>query len=352
MGRAMRGCFLRSVSTGSPPTGPERPTSLVQGCRIYNDLLDTRDATQPRSRLGEILLQNGSITQSQLAHALEEQARLKLPIGQALLKLNYVTDETMRQALGLQLNVPYLDLDNVVIDRTLAGLVDRNFARTHVLMPVAKIGSTLTVAMFDPTATSVVDELAEMTGFRINAVTSSGKAILGAFRRIYEEEAQPTPPSGSPRPAIAAEETRAPEPEPAPKKPSDTVSLSLDWGGDMRFRNSWGSPAIELHSGTPGITSPPEALAYAVMACMAMDVVHVIQKGRCEFSALSVKLDGRRAPEHPRRFMSMSLHFDIKGDIEDKVIARAIDLSVTKYCSVWNTLNPDVELTTSHKVHR
>ena len=314
--------------------------------------LDTRDATQPRSLLGEILLQNGSITRTQLSHALEEQARLKLPIGQTLLKLNYVTDETMRQALGQQLNVPYLDLDNVVIDRTLAALVDRNFARTHVLMPVAKIGSTLTVAMDDPTATSIVEDLATMTGFTINAVTSSGKAILSAFRRIYEEEAQPTPPSGLYRPAIAAEEKPAPEPEPAATKASDTISLSLDWGGDMRFRNSWGSPAIELHSGTPGITSPPEALAYTVMACMAMDVVHVIQKGRCEFSALSVKFEGQRASDHPRRFISMNLHFDITGDIEEKVVKRAIELSATTYCSVWNTLNPDVKLTTSHKVHR
>ena len=78
--------------------------------------MDSRDATS-RSRLGEILLENESITREQLAHALEEQARLKLPIGRTLLKLNYVTDETMRQALGQQLNVPYLDLDNVVIDR-------------------------------------------------------------------------------------------------------------------------------------------------------------------------------------------------------------------------------------------
>jgi uncharacterized OsmC-like protein len=256
----------------------------------------------------------------------------------------------MRQALGLQLNVPYLDLDNVVIDRTLAGLVDRNFARTYVLMPVAKIGSTLTVAMDDPTATSVIEDLAAMTGFRINAVTSSGRAILNAFRRIYEEDAQPTPPGGFPRPAVAEEETSAPDPEPAPKKPSDTISLSLDWGGDMRFRNSWGSPAIELHSGTPGITSPPEALAYAVMACMAMDVVHVLQKGRCDFRAMSVKFEGRRASEHPRRFIEMTLHFDITGEADDKVVKRAIDLSATKYCSVWNTLNPDIKLTTTHTI--
>ena len=57
------------------------------------------------------------------------------------------------------------------------------------------------------------------------------------------------------------------------------ASLSLDWIGDLKFKNSDGSPEIELHSSTPGVTSPTQALAYAVMACMGMDVVHVLQKG-------------------------------------------------------------------------
>jgi len=324
--------------------------------------LDSRDATQPRSRLGEILLQNESITQDQLTHALAEQARLKLPIGQMLLKLNYVTDEAMRQALGQQLNVPYLDLDNVVIDRSLARLVDRGFAKRHILMPVARIGSTLTVAMDDPTATSVVEELERMTGFTINAVTSSGKAIVGAFRRIYEEEVDTSKvgaaAAGNGETALSSDpaaETDLPdddEPVIAPaKKPSDTISLSLDWGGDLRFRNSWGSPAIELHSGTPGVTSPPQALGYAIMACMAMDVVHVVQKARHDLRALSVKFVGRRAHEHPRRFVSVTLHFDITGRVDGKTVERAIELSRIKYCSVWNTLNPDVEFTASHTIH-
>jgi hypothetical protein len=137
----------------------------------------------PRSRLGEILVKNGSITEAQLAVALTEQARLKLPIGQTLLSLQFVTDEAMRQALGAQLNVPYIDLDRVVIDRSLADRVDRDFAKRHLLMPVAQIGPTLTVAMDDPTAAAVVEELAQKTGFTINVVTSSGEAIRRARAR-------------------------------------------------------------------------------------------------------------------------------------------------------------------------
>ena len=127
--------------------------------------------------------------------------------------------------------------------------------------------------------------------------------------------------------------------------------LSLDWKGGMHFLNSPGSPAIELHSSTPGVTSPPQALAYGVMACMARDVVHVIEKGRHTLKGMTVKFEGERAPEPPKRFTTMTLHFDITGNVPDKVVARAIDLSRDKYGSVWNTIRPDVTLKPDFKVH-
>jgi putative redox protein len=119
----------------------------------------------------------------------------------------------------------------------------------------------------------------------------------------------------------------------------------------MKFASSHGSPAIELHSSTPGVTSPVTALAYSVMACMAMDVVHVVEKGRHDLKAMTVKFEGERAADPPRRFLSMTLHFDITGNVADKVVARAIELSRDKYCSVWNTIRPDVKLKTDFKVH-
>jgi type II secretory ATPase GspE/PulE/Tfp pilus assembly ATPase PilB-like protein len=118
---------------------------------------------------------------------LSEQVTLKLPLGQILLKLNYVTDETMRQALGHQLNVPYLDLENVMIDRSLARVINPTFAKRHSLLPVATVGRTLTVAMDDPTATAVVQDLQRLTGFSVTVVTSSSRAIQRAFRRLYDD---------------------------------------------------------------------------------------------------------------------------------------------------------------------
>jgi len=127
--------------------------------------------------------------------------------------------------------------------------------------------------------------------------------------------------------------------------------LSLDWIGDLKFRSTDGSPSIELHSSTHGVASPTQALAYATMACMAMDVVHVLQKGRHPLTALRVAFDGERAPEPPRRYTAMHLHFDITGSIEPHVVERAIELSRTKYCSVSNTLSADIDFRTTFEIH-
>jgi putative toxin-antitoxin system antitoxin component (TIGR02293 family) len=144
-----------------------------------------------RRRLGEILVAGGAISESQLVSALADQATHGLPLGQTLLKLGLTTDEVMRQALSSQLGVPYIDLQNVIIDRSLAGLVNREFARKHSLFPVARIGQALTVAMDDPTQLAVVDELATATGHSVTIVTSSAEAIQRALARLYDKPANP-----------------------------------------------------------------------------------------------------------------------------------------------------------------
>jgi putative redox protein len=128
------------------------------------------------------------------------------------------------------------------------------------------------------------------------------------------------------------------------------TKLSIDWLGDLHFRSSAGYPAIDLQSSSPAIASPPQALAYATMACMGMDVVHTIQKGRHDLRGLVIQFEGERAADHPKRFVSMVIHFAVTGVVPDHVVARAIELSRTKYCSVWNTLRPDLELTTTFAV--
>ena len=165
--------------------------SIIQaGARPANE--PTRAASSGRGRLGEILREFGAISEAQLEHALAQQAQLKLPLGKVLLKLNYVTDETVRQALAKQLNIPYVDLEKVTLDRRLARVINKSYARRHSLLPIAQVGRTLTVAMDDPTAAAVIDELMGLTSFGITVVTSSSRAIQRAFRRLYEDSVAET----------------------------------------------------------------------------------------------------------------------------------------------------------------
>jgi putative redox protein len=130
------------------------------------------------------------------------------------------------------------------------------------------------------------------------------------------------------------------------------LPLSLDWHGDMSFANSEGCPPIRLDSSKPEVMSPMQALAYAAMGCMAMDVVHILQKGRHDMKGLRVHFDGERADDHPKRYTKIHMRFDVTGDVPDEAVERALTLSRDKYCSVSNTLRPDLDFTTSFTIKR
>jgi type II secretory ATPase GspE/PulE/Tfp pilus assembly ATPase PilB-like protein len=147
-----------------------------------------------RLKLGEVLRRNGSITEEQLRHGLEEQQRAKRPLGEVLMKLGYVSEEVMRQALCLQLGVAYVDLDRIAVDKGLCRLINLNYARRHRLVPVACVGQVLTISMDDPTKTAAVEELSQLTGYVVSVVTSSHDAIKRAFRRLYDQPVDPEAP--------------------------------------------------------------------------------------------------------------------------------------------------------------
>ena len=161
-----------------------------------------------KSRLGELLISAGNISSEQLDTALERQKTQKLPLGQLLVKLGYISDDAMRMALASQLGVPFIDLDNTTIDRGLGRVLNKNFARRHVLVPVAQHGRTLTIAMDDPTKSALVDDITRMTGLTVTVVTSSNLGLQRALKRLYDDEsgavesgpAEPAGPKGGGKP--------------------------------------------------------------------------------------------------------------------------------------------------------
>lgn len=125
------------------------------------------------------------------------------------------------------------------------------------------------------------------------------------------------------------------------------MALSLIWDSELDFHAGPDSPALTMASSREGVYSPMTILAQALMGCMAMDVVHILQKGRHDLKGLSVSFTGERATEPPKRYTKVHLAFRISGGVSQDAVERAIALSHEKYCSVSNTLRQDLEFTTS-----
>jgi putative redox protein len=131
-------------------------------------------------------------------------------------------------------------------------------------------------------------------------------------------------------------------------KPPTVVELV--WEHDLVLSGTSGTARMTLDSASAAGLSPMQALGFALAGCMAMDVVHVLKKGRHDLQGLKVGLVAERAEEEPRRFTSVALQFTITGKVPPEPIQRAIDLSREKYCSVWNSLRQDIELTATFTV--
>jgi putative redox protein len=122
------------------------------------------------------------------------------------------------------------------------------------------------------------------------------------------------------------------------------LTLELIWERDLVFGGKSGDQRITLDSASVEGPSPMQALAFSLAACMAMDLVHILKKGRHDLRGLRADLTGERAGEQPRRFTKITLHYTISGVVPEEAVQRGIELSREKYCSVWQSMRQDIEL--------
>ena len=126
-----------------------------------------------------------------------------------------------------------------------------------------------------------------------------------------------------------------------PVKPPTRVSLT--WEGDLRFSSADNVPAIVLDSDGKAGPSPMQALAYGVLSCMGIDIVHILQKGRHPLEGLHCALTGTRAHDAPRRFTRIEMTFTVTGAVPREAVERAVQLSRDTYCSAFNSMAQDIE---------
>jgi putative redox protein len=128
------------------------------------------------------------------------------------------------------------------------------------------------------------------------------------------------------------------------------LRVEIVWNSDLQFGATSGHSAVVVDGHGVAGPSPVQLLGMALLGCMASDVVDILRKGRHPLTHFHAALTGERASEPPRRLLRVLLHFAIRGDVPAAAVQRAIALSHEKYCSVWHSLRPDIELTTAFDI--
>lgn len=134
----------------------------------------------------DLLIKQGLVAPEQVERAKEETKRTGLSMEKALEKLGFVTEEKIANAWAADLGIPYMDLTGYIIDEKLVTLVPENLARKYKVVPVFKIGDTLTLAMVNPEDITAIDQIRAVSKVEnIEAVLASDKGIQKKLDSFY-----------------------------------------------------------------------------------------------------------------------------------------------------------------------
>jgi type IV pilus assembly protein PilB len=138
------------------------------------------------ARLGELLVRANLISEAQLEQAIAQQKAEGSRLGAILTRLGWVTEEEVSRCLSEQYGIPYTDLDSQTIPPEVIRLIPPSIALKHLVIPVARMGTTLTMAMADPTNVFAVDDIKFMTGLKVELRVATESAVRRAIDRFYD----------------------------------------------------------------------------------------------------------------------------------------------------------------------
>lgn len=136
-------------------------------------------------KLGEILLKENLVSAEQLKQAIEHQKANGGRLGNSLVKLGFLSDDEVTAVLSRQYGVPSINLSYFEVDPSVIKLIPMETAMKYQILPLSRVGSSLTVAMVDPTNVFAMDDIKFMTGFNIEPVVASETAIMEAIKKHY-----------------------------------------------------------------------------------------------------------------------------------------------------------------------
>lgn len=143
----------------------------------------------PRKRIGEILIEQGLITEAQLQEAIEAQTREKGQIGEILIKRGMIKEEDLAVALGKQLLIPYASKASGLLtpqtDCDFRSIIPYDFAKTNLVLPLSRTMNSLTCAVFNPFDLIVIDNIKKMTGCEVNLVIATKTDLIKSIQEYY-----------------------------------------------------------------------------------------------------------------------------------------------------------------------
>lgn len=111
--------------------------------------------------------------------------------------------------------------------------------------------------------------------------------------------------------------------------------------------------SVVLSSSADGVgMKPSELLLVSLAGCTAYDVVEILAKKRQKLESLTIEVQGEQEPDPPWAFRRIHVVYRLRGDLSDKAVQQAIELSGSKYCAVAATLRPAAELTWEYEISR
>jgi type IV pilus assembly protein PilB len=136
-------------------------------------------------RLGDLLVKEKIISPEQLEQAVKIQKDSNTRLGAALVKLGFLSDEDVTNFLSRQYGVPAINLSYFEIDPSVVKLIPYETAKRYQILPLSRVGASLTIAMVDPTNVFAMDDIKFMTGFNIEPVVASESSILEGIDKAY-----------------------------------------------------------------------------------------------------------------------------------------------------------------------
>lgn len=141
-----------------------------------------------KSQLGELLIEQGLITQAQLDNALKIQKEKGGLIGEVLVELEYAKEEDIAQALTAQYGFPYLPLSNYEINPEIVNLIPGRVARQYLLIPIDRIGNNLTIVMSNPLNVQAIEDVELLSGCNVQTFVSTSSDIKHVIEKYYKDK--------------------------------------------------------------------------------------------------------------------------------------------------------------------